>query len=317
MQPDGQISGIQGELDRERMEQAILETVLYSDLFDYPLTVDEIAHYLVEADVGKEQVQSIISASAWLSSQLSVAEGLVTLRGRAGSLAQRRRDRTRTSDRLWRRARVYGRILSSLPFIRMVAVTGALAMDNSDQNDDVDVLIVTAPNRVWLARALAVIVVYAGKISSNMLCPNYIISEEVLSFEPRTIYVAHEFVQMVPLYGHDVYHRMREANPWIRQMLPNADHPLHFEPEYLLGSLAGCLKRAAEWLLSGMLGERIETWEMRRKIRKFAGRNAGTGRSVVLDRWQVKGHFDDHGARISAWYRRRLEEYQIAARWDA
>jgi hypothetical protein len=134
-----------------------------------------------------------------------------------------------------------------------------------------------------------------------------------LSLEPRTVYVAHEFVQMVPLYGCDVYDTIRSANPWIQEILPNAVRPLHAEPEYRPGKAARMVKRALEHLLSGWVGDWIEAWEMKRKIRKFAARKASAGNSVILDRNQVKGHFDDHGARVSSRYQKHLEEYQLQA----
>jgi hypothetical protein len=294
----------------EHTERAILKTVLYSSLFDYPLTPDEIAHYLIQARSSKDQVRSSLAAPLWLDGQISCVAGYVTLRGRE-DLPARRREREKTSRGLWRKARPFGKILGLLPFVRMVAVTGALAVDNSAERDDVDVFIVTAPGRVWLTRALAIVAVYAARFTRTILCPNYIVSQEVLAVEPRTVYVAHEFVQMVPIYGFEIYRRMRDANPWIRDLLPNADRPLHEEPEYRPGRTVRAVKGALEWALSGKTGDWLEQWEMRRKIRRFARMHGSAGAGVVLDRTQVKGHFNDHGARISRQYQSRLVEYQL------
>ncbi len=309
-QQDDRFSENSREHDALQVERAILKTVLYSDLFDYALTPEEISHYLVEIRGSHAEVEAILLSPARLGEWITRKDGFVILRGRE-ELVDRRSSRSRSSDRLWRKARFFVRILGNLPFVRMVAVTGALAMDNSNDRDDVDMLIVTAASRVWLARALAVMVVYAGNLTPNTLCPNYVISEEALSLEPRTIYVAHEFVQMVPLYGYAVHEKIRSANPWISRILPNAGRPLHAEPEYRPGRMVSALKRLLEWLLSGVFGDRLEAWEMRRKIRKFAPRTAGSGSGVILDKNQVKGHFDDHGARICSQYQRRLEEYQL------
>jgi len=298
------------DCEGEDTERAILKTVLYSSLFDYALTPDEIAHYLVETVSSEDEVRSVLAASEWLDGQIARVDGHVTLRGRE-DLASQRRERARASRRLWRKARFLARALSWLPFVRMAAVTGALAMENSAEHDDVDVFLVTAPGRVWLTRALAIALVYMGKLARTTLCPNYVVSQEVLSIEPRTVYVAHEFVQMVPIYGFAMYRRMRAANPWIRDLLPNADQPLHQEPEYHPGPVVRAVKRVMEWALSGELGDRLERWEMRRKIRRFSPMAGQAYNSVVLDRTQVKGHFNDHGTRISRQYEARLEEYGL------
>ena len=50
----------------------------------------------------------------------------------------------------------YGLTIARLPFVRMVAVPGALTMDNVEPGDDVDYLIVTAPDRLWLCRAVVI-----------------------------------------------------------------------------------------------------------------------------------------------------------------
>lgn len=295
---------------REQTERAILKTVLYADLFEYPLTIREIAHYLGETIDGKEPVQALLSAPTWLNGMIVQSGEYITLRGRE-SLVNRRLARARSSVRLWRRAGFYGRVLSNLPFVRMVAITGALAMDNSDERDDVDILIVTAPTRVWLARLFAILVVYAAKFTATRLCPNYVLSQDVLALEPRTIYVAHEFAQMVPLFGFSVYGQMRSANPWVKQHLPNADCPLHREPEYFPGRITRTSKAAGERLLSGRLGDWLEAWEMERKIRKLTSKNAVREKNVILDRDHVKGHFDDHSVRITSLYQRRIEEYRL------
>jgi hypothetical protein len=295
----------------EQTARAILKTLLYSDLFNYPLTPEEITHYLIETPGSKSQVLAILENPAWLNGRIRQVGGFVTLPGREHTVIGRRH-RSEVSRRSWRKARFYARVLSHLPFIRMIAITGALAMDNSNEGDDVDILMVTAPRRVWLARALAVLLVYAGKLTPNTLCPNYVISEEILALEPRTVYVAHEFVQMIPIYGYEVYQKMRTVNPWIEQMLPNAVPPLHLEPEYRPAKMGRCIKGIMEWLLAGKIGDWLDTWEMKRKIRKFGARKAHTPGSVIFDQNQVKGHFDDHGARISSQYQRRLDEFMLS-----
>ncbi len=295
----------------EQVASAVLKTVLYSDLFDYPLTAQEVTHYLIDCPGTESQVLAVLHDPAWLDGLVKRVDGFVTLPGRENTVA-RRRQRSLVSRRSWRKARFYARILGHLPFVRMVAITGALAMDNGSERDDVDILLVTAPGRVWLARALAVLLVYAGRVSPYTLCPNYVISEEVLALEPRTVYVAHEFAQMVPLYGFEVYGKLRAANPWVREVLPNATAPLHHEPEFLPGRLGKYVKTFTEWLLSGRIGDLLDVWEMKRKIRKFAPRTAQASESVIFDRNQVKGHFDDHGARISLEYQRRLHEFRLS-----
>ncbi|HSD85848.1 MAG TPA: hypothetical protein VLG46_18435 [Anaerolineae bacterium] len=291
------------------LENAILRTLLYSDLFDYPLTPEEIAHYLNGVSSTADEVRVCLARTPGLADRVIEIEGYFTLRGRE-ALVARRLERAASSARLWRRARRFVRVLRLLPFVRMIAITGALAMNNCVAGDDIDVLIVTAPNRVWLTRVFAVALVYVGKFCGDTLCPNYVISEHALTLERRTLFVAHEFAQMVPMYGPCVYERMCTANRWIQTLLPNAMFPLRREPEQPLGLIGRAIKRSLEKLLAGRLGDALEAWEMRRKIRKFRQQLGRPDGAAILDHDHVKGHFDDYGGPVMRLYAERLAQFE-------
>lgn len=296
-------------IDPDALESAILKTLLYSDLFDYPLTPEEVAHYLIGIPSTADEVRACLASTRGLAERVVEVNGYLALRGREALIA-RRCDRALTSDQLWRHAQRFVRALRLLPFVRMIAITGALAMHNSAAGDDIDVLIVTAPDRVWLTRACAVALVYVGKLFGDTLCPNYVISERALTLDKHTLFVAHEFIQMVPLYGLEVYYRMREANPWICHLLPNAARRPGDDPLGPLGPLGRHVKQAVEKALSGRLGAALETWEMHRKICKFQSKLGRPDSDAILDRDHVKGHFDDYGGPVMRRYAERVAQFE-------
>jgi hypothetical protein len=116
-------------------------------LFDYPLTPEEVAHYLIGMPSTVDEVHACLVRTRRLVDRIVELDGYLALRGREALIA-RRLDRGATSDRLWRRARRFVCVLRAVPFVRMIAITGALAMNNSAAGDDIDVLIVTVPDRV-------------------------------------------------------------------------------------------------------------------------------------------------------------------------
>ena len=296
---------------RREIEAAILETVLYSDLFDYPLTRNEIAHYLIRVKADVETIRVCLDAPRYLNGHLKQVDGYIVARQRE-SIVARRRARQSSSARIWIRARRFARILAVLPFMRMVAVTGALAMENSAAGDDIDVLIVTARGRVWTARLFAVGLVFAGKLFGDTLCPNYVITEDALAIETRDLFTAHEFAQMAPLVGLDVYDRLRQANAWVYEYMPNAYSPMREDLGVRSGPIGRAVKRIGEGLLSGRLGDALENWEMRRKQRKFRPKITAAS-NAILDRDHVKGHFNDYGAPVMHLYAERLEQFKLAA----
>src|SRR5688572_25212224 len=211
-------------------DEAILRTLLYADVFDYPLRPIEIHHYLIGVSATPEEVQSALEASSWLAPRVTRVNGYVAVHGRA-EISELRDERQRSSSALWPVARRWAYRIGGLPFVRMVAVTGALAMDNAPPGDDIDFLIITAPGRVWLTRALIVAFVRFARLLGVGLCPNYVLAQSALVQEQRNLFIAHDLAQMVPLVGQAVYAEMRAANPWAAEYLPHAHRPLRIETE--------------------------------------------------------------------------------------
>jgi hypothetical protein len=290
-------------------DEAILHTLLYADIFDYPLTPAEIHHFLIDVPASREAVHHALENSSWLRARVAIRGGYVTLSGRQ-DLAALRETRRQSSERLWAAARRWSTVLGCLPFVRMVAVTGALAVDNAPPGDDIDFLIVTAPGRVWLARGLAVAAVRAARLFGAGLCPNYVLAESALEQQRRDLFIAHDLAQMVPLVGRRVYTQMRAANTWASRYLPQASAPLRDEPERALPGWAVRLQGLCEALLGGGLGDDLERWEQTRKLRKFAAAAGQAGSAAELDADRVKGHFDDHGHPILQKFEERVAQMQ-------
>jgi hypothetical protein len=292
-------------------DESILHTLLYADIFDYPLTPSEIHYYLIGARMAPEAVLTALQSSPRLLAHTLRVNGYVTLRHRP-AISDLREARSQASARLWPVARRWAAVMGSLPFVRMVAVTGALAMDNSPAGDDVDYLIVTAPGRVWLARGLSVLVVRLARLFRAGLCPNYVLAETALTLQRRNLFVAHDLAQMVPVMGHAIYARMRTANAWASEYLPHALEPRRTEPDLAPRGWRGRLKALAERLLGGRLGDALEAWERRRKMARFAHEAGQPTSAAELDVDRVKGHFDDHGQPILRQFEARVKEFAAA-----
>ncbi|MGZ9235732.1 MAG: hypothetical protein ACXW4E_09415, partial [Anaerolineales bacterium] len=197
--------------------RSVFHTLAYADIFDYPLTASEVHRYLTVAKASREEVARVL-LDASLFAQV---DDYFTLRGREHIVETRKR-RAIIAAQLWPKAVRYGRMIATLPFVRMVAVTGSLAMKNADEGNDVDYMIVTAPNRLWTCRALSLLLARLANLESVNLCPNYLVTTNALELKERSLYVAHELAQMIPLAGMKTYREIRRLNLWIHDYLPNA-----------------------------------------------------------------------------------------------
>ena len=199
--------------------------------------------------------------------------------------------------------------IAGLPFVRMVAVTGALAMDNVEAGDDFDFLIVTEPGRLWLCRAIIIaLVVKPAASRGDVVCPNYLLSERALLFVERNLFTAHELTQMVPIAGLETYRHMRQVNGWVTRFLPNAGIlPLRASID---PSFQRPIRTLAETVLRTPLGAGLEQWEMRRKVRKLSHR-AEDQAGLAFSADQCKGHLNNNAQKILESFEARLHGSEI------
>ncbi|HUM71626.1 MAG TPA: hypothetical protein PLK31_22595 [Chloroflexota bacterium] len=283
------------------LETAVWRAIAYADVFDYPLTAVEIHRYLVETAASLAEVEAALNNNRFRAKHLCQIEAYYALPGRENTAAIRQ-ERDENARRLWPAALYYGRLLASLPFTRMVAITGSLSVNNVAADGDIDYLLVTSNGRVWLNRAFAIMVVRIAARRGYTLCPNYILAERALFFPEHNLYTAHEVVQMAPISGFHVYQQMRQINQWTETFLPNA-----VDPPPVAGHGRAPhhhLRRLAELPLRTPLGHWLDQWEMRRKIHKFQRHLPGSDAAFSPD-W-CKGHFDAHKQYTLTAYQNRL-----------
>lgn len=240
--------------DLSTLQRAILLTVLYSDLFDYPLTEDELHRYLVAPYPGEAAFGRALEGL--LGSHLTRAEEFFTLAGRE-QIVKVRRQRQQTGDERWALATRYARWLTHVPFVRMVAVCGSQAAGNARSDADVDFFLVTEPRRLWTAQVCSMLLRRVASLLSVRVCPNYFLTLDSLEVEPHNLYHAREVAQAVPLWGDATHLRFLGANRWIEQLLPNVSHA-DDRRDRLKELPRPRFVRGFEWLLGGRLGNGLE-----------------------------------------------------------
>lgn len=294
------------------LEDAILRTVLYADVFDFALTLPELHYFLIyHESVSQNTIENLLKQSSRLQQHLCIEHGYIVLAHRP-ELINRRIAKENITQKLDNKARRYGRILALIPFVRMVALTGALAARNPNHDDDdFDYLLITEPGRVWLARAFTIVVVRISRFFGARLCPNYVLAKDQLEQNKRDLFMAHEIAQMSPIVGQTLYQEMLFANMWASDYLPNIQHTsLYAQPTHALTGKARLFQQLAEILLRNSLADRIERWEYERKRKKFAREQSDLS-SAEIGASKVKGHFYDHGQRILSLYAARLRDYGL------
>jgi len=290
------------------LTDAIFQTIAYADIFDYPLTTPEIHRYLTGIEASRGEVEQALGYGG----PFVQAGDFFTLPGREEIVPIRMQRGTRSRELLPSALR-YGRILGILPFVRMVALTGSLAVMNVSKHADFDYMLVTAHGRVWTARAFALLFNRLVKRFGHTLCPNLIVSENALEWPLHDLYSARELYQMIPVTGIRVYRKLMETNSWAKEFLPNAFLESHRLSPGELQEQAPALQTAFERLLRGKLGERFERWEMRRKIARFSQQD-GFGDETIFTADVCQGNFHHHRKWTRHAYEAKLSAFAAIGR---
>jgi len=203
------------------MSKATLKTLVYSDIFDYPLKLDEIKKYLI----GAKRKEIFIDRR-----QVEEKDGFYFLKGRE-KIVEVRKKREKWSRQKLVIAQRTAEKLKIISSIKMVGITGALAMDNCQEDDDIDLLIITANNRLWLTRLLIILLSPLlgikrrkpkEKTVKNKICFNLFLEENHLKIQPESLFLAHEICQVKPIFNKkNTYESFIKENEWVLKFLPN------------------------------------------------------------------------------------------------
>lgn len=199
-----------------QISSGVYAAVAYSDIFDSPLKV---------ADAQSKFL--LVDSKIFLP--VKEKDGYLFFEGRE-EIVEIFKHREKISRGKLLKAEKLTKLLSLIPWVKMVAVTGSVAASNAKEDDDIDLLIITSPNRVWLTRLLSALVLDLFKVrrkrhdscEKDKLCLNMYLSQDKLEFEKKDVYTAYELTLLKPIYSkEDTYDNLLLENSWVNSYLPN------------------------------------------------------------------------------------------------
>ncbi len=242
------------------MFQSILSVIEYFSFFDYAPSFEEIYRflpekttkkglkqeldYLVKKKIIKNLKFKIGNCERYTLGEYSIkdqnspsdSEGKIQ---NSKSLNQKIRFQISHKKLKNLRFQLYIKLLSLFPQIKLVGLSGSVAMMNAKEVDDIDLFIITAKNRLFTGRLISLLLAailgirrkFADKSVTfhvsrftNKVCLNLFFDEKDLSVPQfkHSLYVAHEVLQMKPIINKDrTYEKFLEANKWVKKFFPN------------------------------------------------------------------------------------------------
>ena len=287
-------------------KKAILAAIAFFDLFDYPLTVLEIWQYSQEknslSQINKKLKEMIVAGHLEEKQNFYFLPGrveIITTRLKRYNYTQRKLKHARRLVYLWR----------LIPWIKMIAVGNLIGTHNLKDKSDIDLFVITVPNRVWLTRfftaglaALLGLRPKPGK-TKDRICLSFYISESDLCLSrfllPPTngrmdIYFIYWLAGLVPIYDtNQTYDKFMEINRWLKEYLPNwrrfkSVRPLIGSPNKLYGQIID--------LFLGRWEKLAQKWQRKKmptEIKKLINKDT----RVVVDDKTIKLHTNDRRAK--------------------
>jgi len=215
---------------------------------------------------------------AGLSAYIARKRGFYFLKKNSRGYANRINE-SKTGIKKWRIAKRMARLISFLPHVRMVAVTGSLAYNTTNKDSDIDVLIASERGHMWTTRAFVSMLMHIlgkrrhGKFIRDRICLNHYISDKNLTLRPHHLFSAYICSSFVPVWdkGKASKNLMEENALWTKSYFPYSIgrnklnlNTLSHKPRFLYS-----LAHFFEYMLTKTISAHIETLSRSIQVRKM------------------------------------------------
>ncbi|MEO5602535.1 MAG: hypothetical protein ABIR06_16555 [Cyclobacteriaceae bacterium] len=246
------------------LSKEVIKTLLYFDIFNYPLKGHEVHNFLSLKNSSEQDI--VLSLNALVESKIIFRLGDFYSIQSNYKLVERRVQGNAEANKHLKIAKSKARFIAQFPFVRAVMASGSLSKGYMDKKSDLDFFVVTKPGRLWIARTL--LVMYKRIFLNNShreFCVNYFVDTLHLEIEEKNLFTATELATLIPLYNQKVYSDLQSSNPWQKDFLPNFRQRNSAHEEKLIFNPA---IRLIEMLLN-IFGQGLDNFFMRLTFKRW------------------------------------------------
>jgi hypothetical protein len=297
------------------LSDAILRTLLYYDIWQYPLNAKELFTFLPINSLSFDDFRRSLTDHG-AGEMVVEHQGYYFLKDKNQSIVAQRATKERHARSMWRLARLAAYIIKCFPFVRAVFVSGDLSKNVTNRDSDVDFFIVTAPNRLWITRTLLILFKKVFLLNSKkFFCLNYFVSSDHLVLDERNVYVATEIAHLKPLFNSGLFFQYLHANDWINRFFPNFHITNLSLPR--ADEKRSLLQRFLELPFSFLPSDRIDRYLMRKmKImwqKRYPEFDEETRNRIFRStRNESRAYVGNFQAKILAIYDHKLRKFGVA-----
>ncbi|HYU64897.1 MAG TPA: hypothetical protein VEK36_01340 [Candidatus Paceibacterota bacterium] len=319
-----------------KVRNAILATLAYYDVFEFPLTLVEIYKYLVNPGrvenlpegIGEIKVSDILNELDNLKQGGRVVEhnGFYFLSADRISIYNQRIEREKLAAQKWKKLMRVVRWFPLVPHLRGVFVSGSLAINNTNEESDFDVLVIAKSGRLYTCRFFLSLLTSIFGVrrtrhdtkAPDKLCFNHYLTDANMTIPYESLYNAQTYVNLKPVFVREgVWVKFFLENLWLNKYVY---HPQ--TQEYLMRrtvhspAYIRVVNALAETVLNTFAGDLVEKLNKRfqqRRIRLNPVTYAPGGRTVFTDQ-QLEFHPHSEERNILEQYNRLIAD--IGTFWN-
>ena len=241
-----------------------LKPILYFSLFRYPLTEEEIFAFSEYKD--RETLRNRLQRL--LEDNIIYKIGDFYLPENNQHWVDRRLKGNENARQVYSKANRVSKFISKFPYVKGVAISGSLSKGYYDDNGDIDFFIITAKNRLWIARTLLILYKKLFLFNSKKyFCVNYFVGENSLELEEKNRFTATELVTMMPMYCNGSFRQFYKSNDWAYSILPNKEEENDIQE--LRPIQKPLFSRSIEKILSNGMGDRLDRFFLQVTFNKW------------------------------------------------
>ncbi|MCL4208344.1 hypothetical protein KJZ63_01775 [Patescibacteria group bacterium] len=212
------------------LKGSVLLSIAYSGIFSFPLTFWEVyKRLLFFSDVSAQELAKALKTLVQLK-QIEFYQDHFFIGKK--DLVEERRRKLKISEQKIKEGERLVSLVRYLPWVKAMVVSGSIAVNNAKSKDDLDWLVITSDNSLWLVRPLLLILAsFYGKRRDrngdhrdNSWCFNMFLTESSLAMpvNKKSIYTAYEVCQARFLLAKgSVEKDFLVGNSWVEGFVPN------------------------------------------------------------------------------------------------
>ena len=238
---------------------SILRLLAYFDMFDHPVSIDEIQSYIPQKI---NRPKMILVLEELLHDKLIFYyNGFYSLRNDE-HLSVKRMKANSLAEPMIEKANGMAKFFFRFPYVKGIGISGSLSKKVANEDSDIDLFIITQSNRLWIARTLMFLFIKLFYLVKRpyWYCLNYFIDEEALQIEEKNIFTAMETMTVIPVCGNGTMDKFFNANNWVS----NYYHDYTLKTmNHKTSSKKHWTKNLVEWLLNNKIGNLLDDYLFR------------------------------------------------------